>query len=149
MISAVASVLATRSICSYRSSITGDEPYSSPYDFRPAMPSATRCFACAEAWPPAETVGESRSVDAINGESCANVVRCCGAQVYNEMVTCDPGGQYLTKVDLTTLTALAAIRVTAGEIHDERPVESAGREEVEAHEWQIDMARCLRLTAGV
>ncbi len=39
MISAVASVEATRSICSYKSSITGDEPYSRPYDFSPAMPS--------------------------------------------------------------------------------------------------------------
>src|SRR5258707_11736598 len=95
MISAVASVLATRSICSYRSSITGDEPYSSPYDFSPAMPSATRCFACAEALPPAETVGESSSIDAINGESCANGVRCCGAQALGKTDPCD---HYLTEI---------------------------------------------------
>ncbi|MGF6664722.1 hypothetical protein QF000_006390 [Paraburkholderia atlantica] len=67
MISAVASVSATRSICSYRSSITGDEPYSSPYDFSPATASPTRCFDCGEALPPADTVGESRSIDAIKG----------------------------------------------------------------------------------
>src|ERR1700739_2122165 len=114
MISAVASVLAPRSICSYRSSITGDEPYSSPYDFSPAMPSATRCFACAEALPPAETVGESSEIDAINGESCANggaVLRRAGLGARRTRAA-----TISQKFDLTTLTPLPAIHVTVGEI---------------------------------
>src|SRR5471030_1174805 len=68
MINAVASVAATRSICEYSSIITGDEPYRSPYDFRPAISPALRFFC--EGVSPEATAGESRSIDAMSLLSC-------------------------------------------------------------------------------
>src|ERR1700751_4132274 len=58
--------------------MTGGEPYSIPYDFSPATPSAPRCFDCDVALPLAvSAAGEPRSVDAITRVSCGNAVRGC------------------------------------------------------------------------
>ena len=60
--------MATRSICEYNSSITGDEPYKSPYDFKPGTSPALRFFCVGVS--PEAMAGGSSSVDAMYLVSC-------------------------------------------------------------------------------